>query len=77
MKDLGSNAVLLLQGFETTVLEFKNAVVLVVFIFLMHNGLCGINTVHEKLLYEKLLHEKLLPIFHLKLVRAQSAWNNL
>ena len=36
-----SNAVLWLQGFGTTVLKIKNAVVVVVLIFLKHNSLRG------------------------------------
>ena len=40
-KDCGLNAVLWLQGFRTTMLEIKNAVLVVVFIFFKHNGLYG------------------------------------
>ena len=40
-KEWGSNAVLWLQGFRTKVLEIKNTVVVLIFIFLKDNGLCG------------------------------------
>ena len=40
-KDWGSNAVLWLYWFGTTVLEIKNSMIVVVLIFLKHNDLCG------------------------------------
>ena len=45
VKDWGLNAVLLLSGFVTTILKIKNTMVVVVLIFLKHDGLCGRVTV--------------------------------